>query len=111
MDAEWLKYLVAILSGLATCIPLAVKLVEYVRKATKERNWNQLLSLVMELMETAETMFDDGASRKQWVMSMIEAASGKVNYDIDMAVVGELIDSLCDMSKIVNAPSADKTAA
>lgn len=33
---EWLKYLVAIVSGLITAIPLVVKLVEYVQKAVAE---------------------------------------------------------------------------
>ena len=48
------QLIVAILTGLATCIPLAVKLVEYVKTATKEKNWANLLVLVMSLMEQAE---------------------------------------------------------
>ena len=45
---------VAVLSGLAACIPLAVKLVQYVQKAAEEKNWGQLLGLLVDLMEEAE---------------------------------------------------------
>lgn len=34
---EWMQYVVAILSGLAAAIPLVVKLVEYIRKAVREK--------------------------------------------------------------------------
>lgn len=103
---EWVKLIVAVLSGLSATIPLVIKLVEYVRKATKEKNWNALLSLVMRLMSEAETTFVDGADRKQWVLAMVEASAETINYDVDMDKVGALIDSLCDMSKRVN--SADE---
>ena len=59
-----ISVIVAVLSGLATCIPLALKLVQYVKKATQEKNWAGLLDLVMELMEQAEKKFADGATRK-----------------------------------------------
>lgn len=99
---EWMKYVVAILTGLATAIPLVVKLVEYVQKAVKEKNWNKLLDLVMSLMEEAEKKFEDGATRKEWVMAMVKSSADSINYDIDMEAVSELIESLCEMSKIVN---------
>ena len=99
------QLIVAILTGLATCIPLAVKLVEYVKTATKEKNWANLLGLVMSLMEQAEKKFDDGATRKEWVMAMVKASADTVNYDLDMDKISDLIDSLCDMSKIVNGTS------
>ena len=37
-------------------------------------------------------------------MGMVQASANLVNYDIDMEVVSEMIDSLCAMSKKVNAP-------
>lgn len=101
---EWVKYIVAILSGIATAIPLVVKLVKVVEDSVRERNWSKLLGLVMNLMESAETMFDEGTTRKAWVMQYVEAMSDSVDYDIDMEVVSELIDSLCAMSKQVNSP-------
>ena len=94
--------IVALLSGLATCIPLAYKLVQYVKKATQEKNWNALLGLVIDLMEQAEKKFTDGATRKEWVMAMVQTSAEYINYPIDNVALGKLIDTLCDMSKIVN---------
>lgn len=103
----WTSYILPILSGLITAIPLVIKLVEYVRKAVKEKNWSKLIDLIMGYMKQAEEKFDNGADRKEWVMAMIEATASTINYDVDMLVVSELIDSLCEMSKIVNAPSEE----
>ncbi len=105
---EWMQYVVAILSGLAAAIPLVVKLVEYISKAVREKNWNNVLKLVMELMEQAEGKFSDGATRKEWVMAMVQSSAKTINYDIDMDIISNLIDSLCDMSKVVNKPDSAK---
>lgn len=102
---EWINYAVSILSGLAVAIPLVVKLVEYVQKSIKEKNWNKLLDLVMKLMSEAETKFETGADKKEWVIAMVKASADTINYDIDIDAVGELIDSLCDMANVVNAPA------
>ena len=40
---EYMQYVVSILAGLAAVIPLVIKLIEYVQKATKEKNWNKLV--------------------------------------------------------------------
>ena len=101
---DWMQLVVSILAGLATAIPLAIKLVEYVQKAVREKNWGEMLKMVMKYMETAEEKFDNGADRKEWVLAMVKASSETVNYDIDMSVISKLIDDLCDMSKSVNAP-------
>lgn len=101
---EWMDYVSNILSGLAVCIPVVIALVKYVQKAIKEKNWSNLLELVMSYMEEAEKKFEDGATKKEWVMAMILNSAEAINYDIDMEVVSKLIDSLCDMSNKVNAP-------
>lgn len=106
---KWVELIVAILSGLVACIPLVVQLVKYCQKAVKEKNWNQLLKLVMNLMEEAETKFETGADRKEWVMMMIKASADTINYEIDMDEVSKLIDSLCSMTKIVNG-NTEETA-
>lgn len=63
MNAEQIvSLIVAILAGLSTCIPLAYKLVQYVQKATQEKNWAALLGLVIKLMEEAEQKFEDGSN-------------------------------------------------
>lgn len=97
-----ISLIVALLSGLATCIPLAYKLVQYVQKAAQEKNWNALLGLVIDLMEQAEKKFTDGATRKEWVMAMVQTSAEYINYPVDGVALGKLIDTLCDMSKIVN---------
>ena len=101
---EWINYAISILSGLAVAIPLVIKLVEYVQKSIKEKNWNKLLDLVMKLMSEAETKFETGADKKEWVLAMVKASADTINYDIDINAVGDLIDSLCDMANVVNAP-------
>lgn len=96
--------IVAVLTGLAACIPLAVKLVQYIQKAVQEKNWGALLGLVVDLMEEAETKFDEGATRKEWVMAMVQISAEYIAYPIDTAALSDLIDALCDMTNVVNAP-------
>ena len=101
---DWYEVIISILSGLAVAIPLVIKLVEYVRKAIKEKNWQNLLELVTNLMKEAESKFDNGNDRREWVLTCVKATADTINYDIDIDIVGKLIDELCAMSKIVNAP-------
>ena len=105
---EWYEILVSILSGLVAVIPLVVKLVEYVKKATREKNWNDLLKLVTSLMEQAEGKFNSGDERREWVLMMVKASADTINYDIDLNQVANMIDSLCAMTKIVNAPKVEE---
>lgn len=99
-----LQLVVSALAGLAAAIPLVVQLVKYVQKAVKEKNWPKVIEMVTNYMERAETMFETGADRKEWVMAMVKASADTINYDIDMDAINKLIDSLCGMSKVVNAP-------
>ena len=103
MNTEWVNVALAILSGLAAAIPLVIKLVEYVQKATKEKNWSKVIDLVINLMEKAESKLEVGADRKQWVLAMVKASADTINFDVDLEVIGEMIDRLCDMSKVVNS--------
>ena len=102
---QWLQLIASIVAGLMTAIPLAIKLVEYVKKAIRERNWGKVLDLVMKYMAEAENKFDNGADRKEWVLAMVKASADTVDYDIDMDVISKLIDDLCNMSKTVIAPA------
>ena len=99
-----LQLVVSALAGLAAAIPLVVQLVKYVQKAVKEKNWPKVIEMVTNYMERAETMFETGADRKEWVMAMVKASADTINYDIDLDAISKLIDSLCGMSKVVNAP-------
>lgn len=102
MDHELLKLLIAVFSGLATAIPLVIKLIEYVQKAVKERNWNRLLNLVMKLMTQAEEKFETGVDKEEWVLAMVKASADTINYDINIDEVKQLIRDLCALSKKVN---------
>ena len=84
MDSEWVRLIVSVLSGLAATIPLAIQLVKYVRKTIQDKNWPEVVKLVTSYMERAETMFEKGADRKEWVMAMVKASADTVNYDLDM---------------------------
>lgn len=99
--------IVAVLSGLAACIPLAVKLVQYVQKAAEEKNWGQLLGLLVDLMEEAEQKFSDGATRKEWVMAMVQTSAEYIAYPMDTQALSDLIDSLISMTKTINAPEGE----
>ena len=105
---QYLTFALQIMSGLVVLIPLVVKLIEYVKKATKEKNWNKLLDMTMKLMEEAEIKFTEGSDRHEWVLAMIKASADSINYDIDIEEVGKMIDSLCDMTKVVNPPIASE---
>lgn len=105
-----ISLIVAVLSGLAACIPLAYKLVQYVQKAAQEKNWASLLGLVISLMEEAETKFNDGATRKDWVMAMVKTSAEYINYPLDTEALSTLIDSLCDMTKAINVSEPATTA-
>lgn len=109
MDTEWVRLIVSVLSGLAATIPLVVQLVKYVQRAIKEKNWPQVVNLVMGYMERAEAMFEKGADRKEWVLAMVKASVDTIKYEIDMDEISALIDSLCDMSKVVNNSAEVKT--
>lgn len=99
---ETLQIIVQILTTLVTLVPMVFALVKYVVLATKEKNWNKLLSLILKLCAEAEEQFSEGADKKQWVMSMTKSALVSINYDIDDETLSALIDSLIDLTKKVN---------
>ena len=104
----WIQAIISVLSGLLVLIPLAAELVKYVRKSIQEKNWNNVLKLVMSLMVEAETNFENGADRKEWVMSQLRAMQNSLNYEIDWDVISNLIDTLCSMAKKVNNKAASE---
>lgn len=100
-----LQIVIAIISGLAVAIPLVIKLVEYVQKATREKNWSEIVRLTINYMTVAEEKFSDGATRKEWVMTMVETSAQSINYDLDEAAllkISDMIDSICEAAKIIN---------
>ena len=100
---EWLELIIAILSGIAACIPLAVKLIDYVKALYKEKNWNKLIIIVSNFMAEAETLYPDGASKKEYVINSVLAIAKTIDYPVDKDMLGELVDGLVALSKKVNA--------
>lgn len=99
---EILELIIEILAGLLVVIPLVAKLIEYVKKSTLEKNWNNLIRLLLNLMATAEEKFDNGADRKQWVIAMVQASANTINYPISEQELSKLIDNLVELTKKVN---------
>ena len=108
---SWVDIVVSILSGLAVCIPLVVQFVNVVRASVKEKNWSQIVAIVLDLMKEAETLFSEGAAKKAWVMAGVESAAKSINYNYDDVAkqkVSDMIDAICATAKIVNAEGAEE---
>ena len=67
-----------------------------------------LIGLLIDLMEEAETKFNDGATRKEWVVAMVKTSAEYINYKIDDTQLSEMIDAFCSMTKIINAPGSQQ---
>ena len=98
----WTTIILPIISGLVACAPLAIKLVEYVKAASKEKNWKAVVQLVLSLMKEAEKNYTNGAEKKEYVISSIKAMENTLQYDIDEKAIGELIDSIILATKQIN---------
>ena len=98
----WIQAVISVLSGIAVIIPMIIKLVEFSKQVIKEKNWSQMLRLVMNLMAEAETMYQTGAEKKEWVLNELHALAQSLNYDIEWTFVSQMIDALCDMAHEVN---------
>lgn len=94
--------IVQILISLVVVIPLVVSLIKYVKKAIEEKNWNNLLKLVLSLCAVAEDKFSSGADKKEWVMAMVKASADTINYNISEAELSKLIDDLIELTNKVN---------
>lgn len=98
----WIQAIISILSGVAVLVPLMIKLIQFIQANVREKNWNQMLKLVMNLMAEAEEKFEKGSDKKEWVMGELKAMSNTLNYDIEWDVVSDMIDKICDVSKELN---------
>ena len=98
----WIQAIISILSGVAVLVPLMIKLVQFIQAGIKEKNWSQVLKLVMNLMADAEEKFETGAEKKEWVIGQLKALAGTINYDVDWDVISDMIDRICEASKKIN---------
>ena len=93
-------------AAIVAIIGLLYTTVKFVTDAAQKKNWTALVALVMADMKTAEQEYVSGATRKEWVMSMLEAHAKACNYtltDDDITKISNMIDGMCDMAKTVNA--------
>lgn len=102
---QYIDVIVSILAGLVVCIPVVVKLGQTVTAAIQEKNWARIVEIAIDFMEKAETMFSTGAERKTWVMEMVSAAAGQIDYNYDAdseKKVSDLVDAVCRTAKKIN---------
>ena len=99
---EILKLIVAILTGIATAVPLIIKLVQAIQEAARSKNWTVLMQLVLQLITDAENNFSTGEERKQYVISTVKTMEKTLNCDIDEDALGEMIDAIVKTTRQVN---------
>ena len=102
---NYIQLIVLIFAALAVLIPLGVKLYRTSRDLVREKNWPRLVAALSKYMEEAERLFEKGADRRVWVLSMIQSTAEQLDYTLteaDMKNLGDLIDTLIEMTKVVN---------
>lgn len=104
----WINIIISVLTGLATCIPLVIKLVQVIKDAVKAKNWTPLMQLVLRLMTEAEENYSTGAEKKAYVIDSINALKGSLNYDVDMDAVDAMIDAIIIATKKINVNKTEE---
>jgi hypothetical protein len=83
-------------------VPLVITLVKVIRDLYKEKNWDKLVIIVSNFIAEAETLYSDGASKKEYVINSVMAIAKTIGYPVDKDMLSELVDSLVALSKKVN---------
>ena len=99
------SFIILLCAVLAVMIPLGIKFYQKSEELVREKNWPKLVSALSKYMEEAEHLFEEGADKKAWVLTMIKSTADQIDYKLteeDMKNLSDLIDTLCDMSKVVN---------
>ena len=102
---NYTQLIITLCAVLAIMIPFGIKFYKTSQELIREKNWPRLVAALSEYMKEAEHLFEEGADKKAWVLTMIQTTADQINYtltDADMKSLGELIDILCDMTKVVN---------
>lgn len=102
-----LSIILELVVSLVTLIPLVIELVKYVQKAVKEKNWQNMIKLAINLMSEAEEKFGTGSDRKEWVIDMLQSSANTINYDLDKEAISSLIDNIIALTKVVNVAVDD----
>lgn len=104
---EILNLTASIIAGIAVCLPLVLKLIQYVKEAAKGKDYQKLIKLTMKFCEEAELLFGTGQERKAWVLHRVEEIAKVMNIEVDMDAISQLIDDICEASKIINVKTTD----
>jgi hypothetical protein len=101
----WLDIVIGVLTGLSVAIPLGVTLYKTIKSLIQEKKWNELVKMTLGFMTEAEQKYKDGTDKKTLVLAMIQKSATQIGYVLDAeaeAKISELIDSICDASRIIN---------
>ena len=101
-----INLILSIISGLIVCIPLVIKLVKVAKESIENKNWDKLLSLIIDLMKVAEVSFTTGAARKEFVINELKIQADKLEYpinDADWERISTAIDAMVSMTKVINS--------
>lgn len=96
---EWIECAFIIINGLLVSIPLACKFYKVMKQLSKEKQWNVLMDILLELMKSAEKQFSEGAAKKAWVLNEIRVAAEKIDYEYDVVAeqkISDMIDKICE---------------
>lgn len=96
------EIIVAILAGLAVCIPVVVGLIRSVRQNVEEKRWDLLMKKAIGLMITAEDLFETGSVKKDYVVVLLKKAAEELDLPYDEEKVSAMIDAMVELSKQIN---------
>lgn len=107
----WLEIIIEVLTGLTVAIPLVVTLYNTIKNLIKEKKWAELVKKTLEFMTAVENKYSNGADKKTLVMAMIRESAEQIGYNLDAeseTKISELIDSICDASRVINSPKVEE---
>lgn len=99
-----------VVCALVVCIPLAIKLVKVTKQSVENKNWDRIMVVLIDLMQSAEELIKTGADKKAYVLTMLENISEQIDYpltDSDWKKISDLIDALVDLSDHINVPEQE----
>lgn len=102
LDLENLKFIV---TGLIFIFYFAIKIIKLLleKKQIKSLNDKQLLNeKILLLIEEAETLFENGTEKKEFVLSSINDFLIKNKINITTTEIEEIIEKIINVSKSIN---------
>ena len=101
----WLDIIIGVLSGLSVAIPLGITLYKTIKNLIQEKKWNELVKMTLGFMTEAEQRYSSGEDKKTLVLAMIQKSANQIGYNLYAEAetkISDLIDSICEASKVIN---------